>query len=321
MHLVRRSLLLAAALALTPLSLHAAEKPKVVASFSILGDMVREVAGDEVELTVLVGPNGDAHSYEPTPQDAKALGAADVLVMNGFGFEAFMPRLVSASGFAGRTITATDGVTPRAFEGEEEEHEAAEAEHDHDHEEAEAGHHHHHGVNDPHAWQNLGNGVIYVRNIVAGLSAADPDHAADYKAKGDAYIAKIEVLDQRLKTSFAAIPEARRRIVTSHDAFGYFGDAYGVTFIAPQGVSTEAEASAADVAAIIRQIREENIQAVFVENITDPRLIEQIARETGIQSGGELYSDALSDASGPAATYLAMFENNAAALLGALNTN
>ncbi|MBB5752802.1 metal ABC transporter substrate-binding protein [Prosthecomicrobium pneumaticum] len=321
----RRSLL-AAALVLTPLAAQAAEKPKVVASFSILGDLVHQIAGDDVDLTVLVGPDGDAHTYEPTPADAKALGAADVVVVNGLGLEGFMPRLLSASGFKGREIVASEGVTPRLFTPEEAAHEEAEEaeaghdhadhDHDHDHDAAHAGHDH--GPQDPHAWQSLSNGVIYARNILAGLSAADPDHAAEYKTRADALIATMETLDKTLKAEFAAIPEERRRIVTSHDAFGYFGQAYGIEFIAPQGMSTESEASAADVAAIVRQIRDEHISALFVENITDPRLIEQIARETGLKAGGELFSDALSPPSGPAATYIAMFENNSKKLLAAL---
>jgi len=298
---------------------------KVVASFSILGDMVKEIAGDAAELTVLVGPDGDAHVYEPTPSDAKALGEADLLVVNGLGFEAFMPRLVEAAGFKGRTVVASTGVTPREWEGEEEAGHASAAAPDH----AEAGHEgeaghaaheeHDHGAHDPHAWQDLGNGETYVENIVAALAVADPAHAAQYERNGAAYVADLAALDARLKKTFAAIPAERRKVVTSHDAFGYFGAAYGIEFIAPQGVSTDAEASAGDVARIIEQIRDEHITAVFVENITDPRLLDRIAAETGAKVGGELYSDALSKADGPAPTYVKMFEHNASALAAAMS--
>lgn len=329
--LVRRHLLalgLAAGLAgAAAPALAADDHPlKVVASFSILGDMVKEIAGDAVDLTVLVGPDGDAHVYEPTPADAKALGEADLLVVNGLGFEAFMPRLVEAAGFKGRTVVASTGVTPREWEGEEEEagHAPADA---HGHEEAghggEAGHaaheDHDHGAHDPHAWQDLANGEAYVENIIAALAVADPAHAAQYERNGAAYVAELAALDARLKKTFAAIPPERRKVVTSHDAFGYFGAAYGIDFIAPQGVSTDAEASAGDVAGIIEQIRAEHIAAVFVENITDPRLLDRIAAETGARVGGELYSDALSKADGPAPTYARMFEHNASALAAAMS--
>jgi len=307
-----------------PAAAFAHDDLKVVASFSILGDMVREVAGDDVAITTLVGPDGDAHVYEPTPADVKAVAGADIVFVNGLDFEGWMPRLLEAAGFKGEMVVVSDGITPREWDGEEEDHdhahggaaEPAEAGHA---ESGEAhGHDHDDGKFDPHAWQNLGNGIVYVGNIARALAAADPDHAADYQTAGEAYAATLKSLDERVRTEIAAIPEARRKVVTSHDAFGYFGAAYGIDFIAPQGVSTEAEASAGDVAAIIEQIRAEKIPAVFVENITDPRLVEQIARETGAVVGGELYSDALSGPDGPAPTYVQMFEFNAAALTKAL---
>ncbi len=326
--LIRRHFLAAAAtlglLAATTPTTFAHEDLKVVASFSILGDMVREVAGDDVALTTLVGPDGDAHVYEPTPADVQAVAAADIVFVNGLAFEGWMPRLLEAAGFKGKMVVVSDGITPREWDGEEEDHAHGEAGHDHSHDAAEAGHAHEHaeghdhGAFDPHAWQDLRNGVVYVGNIARALAEADPDHAAGYKAAGEAYAATLTSLDARIRAEMGAIPEARRKVVTSHDAFGYFGAAYGIEFIAPQGVSTEAEASAGDVAAIIEQIRAEKIPAVFVENITDPRLVEQIARETGAVVGGELYSDALSGPDGPAPTYVTMFEFNADALTKAL---
>ncbi|MCX5571879.1 metal ABC transporter substrate-binding protein [Kaistia nematophila] len=319
--------LIAAALALsTALPAQAADsKIKVVATFSVLGDLASEIGGDHVEVRTLVGPNGDAHTFEPSPADAKAMGGAAVLVENGLGLEGWLGRLISVSGFKGEKVIATEGVKPIAWTGAEEEEghdhdkpEAkAEAGHDHDGHDHAAHEGHSHSV-DPHAWQNPLNGVLYVQNIVAGLSAADPDHAADYKAKGDALASALKAIDANLKTEFAKVPAERRKLVTSHDAFGYFADAYGIQFVAPEGVSTESEASAADVAKIIRQIKAEKITALFAENITDPRLLNQIARETGVTIGGELFSDALSPPDGPAPTYLKMFENNGAKLLAAM---
>lgn len=327
----RRTLLGAAAgvalHALSPYGALAAEPLKVVASFSILGDMVEEIGGEHVAVTTLVGPDGDAHVYEPTPADATSLAAADVLVVNGLDFETWLPRLIAASGFDGAEVVATTGVTPRAFEDHDEDdhdHEASEGGDDHDHDGHDHDHiagHHHHGAYDPHAWQDLANGAVYARNIATALAAADPDNAAAYEANAAAYVASLEALDARVKAAFAAIPAERRKVVTSHDAFGYFGDAYGIAFIAPTGVSTEAEASAADVARIIDQIRAEDITAVFVENITNTRLIDQIAVETGATVGGGLFSDALSGPDGPAPTYLRMFEWNTGQLTKALGTS
>jgi zinc/manganese transport system substrate-binding protein len=325
--------LIAAALALgVALPAQASDKLKVVASFSILGDIVSEVGGDHVEVRTLVGPDGDAHTFEPSPSDAKALGAAAVLVENGMGLEGWIGRLVTVSGFKGERVEASKGIKPLDWKGGEEGHDAHEGHdaqegHDHAaHDHGEKGHDghdhdahagHSHDV-DPHAWQNPKNGIVYVNNVVAGLSAADPANAGDYKARGEKLSAELAATDARLKEAFAKIPEARRKIVTSHDAFGYFASAYGIQFVAPEGVSTESEASAADVAKIIRQIKAEKITALFAENISDPRLLNQIARETNVKIGGALYSDALSPPDGPAPTYLKMFENNGAALLAAM---
>ncbi len=330
---ILRHSLLALAFAFASLSgASAAEKPKIVASFSILGDMTQTIGGDRIDLVTLVGPNGDAHVYEPSPKDARAVAEADVLIVNGLAFEGWMPRLIDASGFKGRLVTATEGLTPLSFEdGDEHAHDEhddhdAHAEHDdhdehgaHDeHEGMEEHGRHHHGAFDPHAWQSLENGRIYVENITRALVEADPAGAETYKANAAAYLAQIAATDADLKARFAALAPERRRVVTSHDAFGYFAAAYGLTFVAPQGVATDAEASARDVARLIDQIRAEKITAVFVENVTDTRLIERIASETGAKVGGTLYSDALSDASGPAPTYLKMFEHNSSQLLAAM---
>jgi zinc/manganese transport system substrate-binding protein len=278
----------------------AADRIKVVASFSILGDMVREVGGDRVEVSTLVGPNADAHVFQPTPADAKTVANAKVLIVNGLGFEGWLARLEKSSGFKGKAIVASKGIKSRRME-EEEGGKVRQ-------------------ITDPHAWQSLANGKIYVQNIRDGLIAADPAGKTTYEANAARYLSEIAQVEADVKAKIAALPPARRRIITSHDAFGYFGAAYKLEFIAPEGVSTDSEASAQDVAKIIRQIKAQKIPAVFMENVTDHRLLDQIARETGAKIGGTLYSDALSDPSGPAPTYLDMFRHNIQALTAALSS-
>ncbi|MFY0477698.1 metal ABC transporter substrate-binding protein [Achromobacter marplatensis] len=320
----RRALFAAAGLCLSAVfgAAHAAEPLKAVASFSILGDIVREVGGNDISLTTLVGPDGDAHEYEPTPGDAKKLSAARVLFVNGLDFETWLPKLTKAAGFAGQTVVASQGVMPRKFaeqggagKQDEQDHDHGD---DHGHDHGGKDGHHHHGDADPHAWQDLANGVTYARNVAEGLAAADPAHAGNYRQRATAYIAKLQALDASAKKTFAAIPAERRKVVTSHDAFGYFGAAYGVAFVSVMGVSTDAEPSAGEVAAIIEQVKRERVPAVFVENITSPKLVQQIARETGAKVGGTLYSDALSKPGQPGATYLEMFEWNVRQLAAAL---
>jgi zinc/manganese transport system substrate-binding protein len=294
------ALLLAAGLYGLPANADAADKIKAVASFSIIGDMVKQVGGDRIELATLVGPDGDAHVFEPTPADAKTLAGAQILFVNGLGFEGWMDRLEKSSGFNGKTVVASEGVKPRTMmeeEGGKEEE-----------------------ITDPHAWQSLANGKLYVANIRDGLIAADPDGKAIYEANAAKYLDQIAQEDEAVKAALAKLPEDRRKIITSHDAFGYFGAAYGLKVIAPEGVSTEAEASAKDVAKIIRQIKAEHVPAVFMENITDHRLLDQIAKETGAKIGGTLYTDALSPPDGPAPSYLDMFRNNVGALTAALSS-
>jgi zinc/manganese transport system substrate-binding protein len=290
---------LAAALLLGLASgVQAADKVKAVASFSILGDMVSQVGGDRVEVTTLVGPDGDAHVYEPTPADAKNLASSAILFTNGLGFEGWMDRLEKSSGFKGKVVVTSKGVKPRAMVEEEGKSET---------------------ITDPHAWQSLANGRLYVANIRDALIAVDPAGKATYEANAAKYLDEIAGEETNVKAAIAALPGARKKIITSHDAFGYFGAAYGLEIIAPEGVSTESEASAQDVAKIIRQIKAENIPAVFMENITDHRLLDQIASETNAKIGGTLYTDALSPADGPAPTYLDMFRHNVETLTAALS--
>jgi zinc/manganese transport system substrate-binding protein len=298
----------------------AAEKVKAVATFSILGDMVREVGGERVEVATLVGPNGDAHVFTPTPADAKTLASAQIFFVNGLGFEGWMERLEKSSGFKGKTVVASEGVKPLTMHKEEGHHHGDSAD-EHEHEEhAQDGHGDEHEGTDPHAWQDLANGKIYVANIRDGLIAADPQGRSVYEANAAKYLEAIAKEEDAVKQAIGSLPPERRKIITSHDAFGYFGNVYGLEIIAPEGVSTESEASAQDVAKIIRQIQEEKISAVFLENVTDHRLLDQIARETGAKIGGTLYSDALSGPDGPAATYLDMFRHNVGTLSAALSS-
>lgn len=268
-------------------------RPTVVASFSILGDLIAEVGGERIDLQVLVGPDQDAHMYQPRPADTAQISSADLVVVNGLGFEGWVDRLIQASGFNGETIVATKGISDVLLEDD------------------------HHGV-DPHTWQSPVLVRNYIKNIVAGLIAMDPDGAAVYQQNAAAFLQQLDSLHQQIIAAVERIPGAQRVVVTSHDAFGYFGQAYGLKFIAPQGMSTDNEASARDVAALIDQIRQEQIPAVFVENISDPRLLEQISKETNARIGGTLYSDALSQPDGEAGTYLAMLRHNSMTLLNAL---
>jgi zinc/manganese transport system substrate-binding protein len=285
----------------------AEKQVKVIASFSILGDMTKNVGGAGVEVATLVGPNGDAHVYEPTPADAKAVSSADLVIVNGLGMEGWMERLIKTSGYKGPVVVTTKGITPRGMTAEEKEAHGPGDKHEH--------------KIDPHAWQNLANGQVYVNNIAAGLSLVDPAGASIYKARAEAYKAKLAELDKWVKTEFSNIPKPQRRLITSHDAFGYLGAAYGITILSPMGVSTESEPSAGGVARLIMQIRKEKITAVFIENVSDPRLVAQISKESGVKLGGELYSDALSKPEGPAPTYIDMFKNNVTKMVAAMQKN
>ena len=272
----------------------APDKLPVVATFSVLADFARNVGGERIEVAALVGPNGDTHVYQPKPADAKELGAARLIVVNGLGLEGWIDRLIKASGAKALVIVATKGIKPQQMreEGRVE--------------------------LDPHAWQSIADAKIYVANIRDGLIAADPEGASAYRANANNYLGKLGALEKEVTAEIAKIPPGRRQIITTHDAFGYFGTAYGFRFIAPEGVSTETEASARDVAKIIRQIRAQKIPAVFLENVTDPRLVRSIAAESGAKVGGTLYSDALSPPNGPASTYVDMMRNNVRELTAAL---
>jgi zinc/manganese transport system substrate-binding protein len=289
--LVRFCGVLLAALVTTIIPLHAQEKINVVASFSILGDFVRNVGGDRVNVTTLVGANSDVHVYTPAPADAKKIADAKLVIINGLGLEGWLPRLVQSSGGKAAIVTATTGIAPRRLGSDA----------------------------DPHAWQSAVNAKIYVTNIRDALIAADQAGAPTYRANADGYLTKLDALDREVREAVAQIPQAGRKVISTHDAFGYFAAAYGVAFIAPQGVSTESEASARDIAAIITQIRTAKIPAVFLENISDPRLMRRISAETGAKIGGTLYSDSLTEENGDAPTYIELVRHNIKALTSALN--
>jgi zinc/manganese transport system substrate-binding protein len=295
--------LLASSLYITP----SEAKTKAVASFSILGNLVAEIGGNRIEVTTIVGPGADAHVYEPKPTDAQAMAKADVVFVNGLGFEGFQERLIEASGFKKHLVVASRGITALETSNPQDTHNADDHSHEHDH-----------GVIDPHAWHDIGNAKTYIANIADGLCKEDADGCDTFKSNAQDYVARLDQLDSEIKIALSSIPADQRIVITSHDAFAYLGRAYNIRFLAPEGASTESEASAKDVVSIIRQIRTEKARALFVENIADPRLLEQIASETALQIGGELFSDALSSESGPAPTYLDLMRHNTTLLAKAM---
>lgn len=276
------------------------EKIKVLASFSILADLVREVGGERVEVSTLVGANTDMHGFQPTPAHARAVAAAQLVVINGLGFEGWADRLVKSANYKGARLVASKGV--KALKAEAHGH----------------SHGHAHGRYDPHAWQEIANVKMYVANIRDALIGVDPAGKVTYERNAAGYLLKLDALEAEIRQLFAGLSEKERRVITSHDAFHYFGDAYGIEFLAAQAAGGDTQPSARDVARLIQQIRKQGVKAVFVENISDPRIVQQIAKETGAKIGGTLYSDALSEANGPASTYLDMMRHNARTIAAAL---
>jgi zinc/manganese transport system substrate-binding protein len=284
-----RALAVLALLLLVPsLPAAAQSKLRVVATFSILGDLANQVGGERIDVTTLVGPDADAHTYQPRPNDLKALAGAQVLISNGLGFEGWIDRLADAASFKGtRIVVSKDAATGP----------------------------------DPHCWQDVACARRYVANIAAGLATADPANAALYRQNATAYDAKLAELDAWLRGAIATVPEDRRKAITGHNSFHYFSRAYGVHFEAPRGYSTESEPSARDMAELIRQVRADKIKALFIENMTNPVLIDEIARDAGATVGPRLYSDALSKPGGPAPTYEAMMRYNVTALVAGMAKN
>jgi zinc/manganese transport system substrate-binding protein len=285
-----RAALLALAIMLGATPLQAEGRLNVVASFSILADFVKNVGADHVNVTSLVGANGDVHVYTPAPQDAKTIADAQLVVINGLGLEGWLPRLLQSSGSKAVVVTASNGVSPLKLDS----------------------------AADPHAWQSVDNAKIYVQNIRDALMRADAADADYFRQNAERYLAELDALDREVRSDVDKIPSERRKVISTHAAFGYFARAYGIAFIAPLGVSTETEPSARDVAAIIAQVKTDKIPAVFLENISDDRLVRRIAEETGAKLGGTLFSDSLTGENGLAPTYIAMVRHNIKALTSAL---
>ncbi|MCK1362467.1 zinc ABC transporter substrate-binding protein [Bradyrhizobium sp. 199] len=284
-------LILLCTLLLIASPLRAAERLNVVASFSIIADFARSIGGDRINLTTLVGADGDVHVYTAAPADAKRVAEAKLVIVNGLGLEGWLPRLVQSSASKAQVVTASAGIVPLKLGS----------------------------AADPHAWQSVPNAKIYVSDIANALAAAAPEDADVFRAQAKAFLEKLESLDREVREAVAKIPPERRKVISTHDAFGYFSAEYGIQFIAPLGVSTETEPSARDVARIIGQIKAQKIPAVFLENISDDRLIRRIAAETGAKVGGTLISDGLTGEKGPAPTYIDMVRHNIKALTSALD--
>lgn len=279
----------------------------VVATFSILADWVRQVGGDRVEVGVLVPAGADSHVFQPTPAHARQLAQAQLVFSNGLGFEGWIERLIQNAGFQGKHVVASTGIEPIAATGH----------HHHGHRHGHR-HGHSHGEHDPHAWQNVSHAKVYVQNIATALCEADPAGCSDFRQRADAYQQQLQALDADIRALWAPIPESQRRIIVSHDAFAYYGQAYGVTFFAARGISNDSEPSARGIATLVRQIREQQVRALFVENVADPRLIERIGRETGLQVSGKLYSDSLTAPGGQADDFIAMMRYNTRAMTQAI---
>ena len=319
--------LLFAATALFPLS--ALGELKVVTSFSILTDLAKQVGGDLVQVTSIVGPGQDAHIYSPSIADAKAVADAQLVIFNGIGFETWAEDLVAASGTSAHILTVTDSL-PLDVHGEEEGHEEegheahgeeghkAHGEEAHEEHSAESFSAHDHGGEDPHAWNAIANAIAYVQAIEIEFAELDPENAATFAANADAYIATLSAMQNDYAARIAALPADHRTVVTTHDAFGYLAEETGLTFLAAKGVNSASAASAGQINDLISQLNSLPHAALFVEGIANPALITQIAEETGYEVGGKLYSDALTDASGPAQTYEAMYRHNMESILGAL---
>jgi zinc/manganese transport system substrate-binding protein len=258
------------------------------------------VGGARVNVTTLAGPDADAHEFTPSPAQAKALLGARLFVVNGLNFEPWAHKLATSAGYKGDTVVASTGVQLRQMG-------------------TAVGSFHHEA--DPHAWQNPLNVVQYVNNIATALAKVDPSGASTYQSNAQAYGKQLKDFDAQAQAQLGVIATSKRKVITSHDAFGYLGERYAITLLAPEGVSTDAQPSAKHVAELIRQIKREKIKAVFVENMRNPRLIEQLSKDAGVTVGATLYSDALSGASGPASTYLKMMNHNLTQLAAAMKLN
>jgi zinc/manganese transport system substrate-binding protein len=284
-------------------------KLNVVATFSVLGDMVQNVGGDLVALRTLVGPGGDAHAFQPTPADGVALAEADLVIENGVAFETWLDNLYDASGSQARRVAVAEGLD--LIKGEEGDEHAEADEHA---EEQEA-----HGEYDPHVWHDVANAIKMVEAIRDALAAADPANAAGYKANADAYLAELNTLDGFIVEQTATLPEERRKLVTTHDTFAYFARRYGYEIVGTAlGATTAADPAAGEIVALVEQIKAAGVPAIFAENIQNPRLMEQIASEAGVALGPPLYTDALGEPGSDGATYVQMMRSNVTTLVTTL---
>lgn len=277
-------------LAVLPAQAQGAAAPRVIASFSLLADIARELLPSGIAVQALVGPGIDSHGWEPRPADARRLAQAEVVVVNGLGFEGWLDRLVAASGFKGTLLVASRDVAPRRVGP----------------------------ATDPHAWHDIANARLYVATLAEGLAQRWPPQRDQIRHRAAAYDARLQALDTLIRERLAAVPAERRRVLVSHDAFGYWGAAYGVDFVAARGWSSLAEPSAAALARLIRQVRAQRVQALFLENLGETRLMARVAAETGARIGGTLYADALSAPGGPADSFLRLLAHNARTVVDAL---
>ena len=312
----------------TSISMAQAEQLKVLSSFTIIGDMVQNVGGEHVAVSNLAGHGVDLHHFEPKPSNIKKFtddSEVKLLFINGLELEPWIESIKDSSGFKGETIVVSEGVKAIKFadihgndhEDEHDDHGDEHTDDHHDHHEHDDAHDQHdHGEWDPHAWQNPLNAVVYVENILKALKVADPDNAKAYEENAANYVTEIKKLNDETKQAFAALPEEKRRFATNHEAFAYLADAYDLTQIPVSGVGG-AEPSAAQVAEVIEGLKEHKVGAVFFENTTNNRLIEQVARDTNVKIGGTLVADAL-EKEGEGSTYLGMVKKNTTTLLEAL---
>lgn len=292
-------------------SVAAAAPMSVISSFSILGDVAKQIGGERVAVTNLVGPDQDAHVYQLTPRDIRTLGQAKLVLLNGLGLEGAQLERVVKQGTVPYAMV-TKGIKALAAEEHDHDHDH----HDHDH--GDHAHGHSHGGLDPHVWHDPVLMQAYAANVAKALTFADPQGKAYYQQRLSAYQNRLKELNIWAAAQLQPIPVAKRKVLTAHAAFAYLGKRYQIQFVAPQGVSTESEASAKTVAAIITQVKRDNITAVFVENIKDRRLIDRLSKETGAKVQGALYSDALSGPKGPAATYIDLMRHNVSQLANGL---
>jgi len=268
-------------------------KPIVVATFSVLGDLVKIVAGDSVEVVTLVGPDGDAHTFEPTPKDGVSLAEADVIFENGVGFEAWLDKLYSSSKSKAKRVVVSEGLRLRTLENE----------------------------HDPHLWHDVKNAIHMVGVIRDKLAEADPPNADKYRANAAAYLDRLNTLDAWVVEKVGTLPKAKRKLVTSHDTFGYFADRYGFEVVGSglESVSTEAsDPSPAAFAKLVGEIKAAKVPAIFAENVHNPKLMERLAKEAGVKVAPPLFTDALGKPGSEGDTYEKMMRYNVSTIMDAL---